>query len=84
MYHMIHLLIRQAVSKSINSKGHYRQIKLVRLVGMMLIVFIKHIHVDHVKNIASVTVGTGIMGKLVTKKKTIYIFVFYLIIYHQS
>lgn len=38
---------------------------LVRLVGMMLIVFVKNKHMDHVKNVATDTVGTGIMGKLV-------------------
>lgn len=32
---------------------------------MMLIVFVKNKHIDHVKNVATDTVGTGIMGKLV-------------------
>lgn len=59
------LLIRQAVTKSINSKGNYKKVSLVRLVGMMLIVFVKNKHMDHVKNVATDTVGTGIMGKLV-------------------
>jgi len=63
---MIFLLIRFAVTKSLNANGNYRKISLVRLVGMMLIVFIKNKHIDHVKNIATDTVGTGIMGKLVS------------------
>jgi len=32
---------------------------------MMLIVFVKNKHMDHIKNVATDTVGTGIMGKLV-------------------
>lgn len=59
-------MIRQAVSTSLNSIGHYRKVSLIRLVGMMLIVFVKNKHVEHVKHIATVTVGTGIMGKLVS------------------
>ncbi|KAF0754717.1 inositol polyphosphate 5-phosphatase OCRL-1 [Aphis craccivora] len=57
----------QAVTKSLNSKGNYRKVSLVRLVGMMLIVFVKNKHMDHVKNVATDTVGTGIMGKLGNK-----------------
>jgi phosphatidylinositol-bisphosphatase len=59
------IIIRQAVTKSLNSIGHYRKVSLVRLVGMMLIVFVKKKHMEHVKNVATDTVGTGIMGKLV-------------------
>lgn len=58
--------IRQAVTKSLSSKGHYRKVSLVRLVGMMLIVFVKNKLMEYVKNVATVTVGTGIMGKLVS------------------
>lgn len=65
MYNIVISLTRFAVKKSISSKGNYRKISLVRLVGMMLIVFVKNQHIEHVKNIATDTVGTGIMGKLV-------------------
>lgn len=45
--------------------GNYRQVALVRLVGMMLILLVEEKHVKHVRNAAFETVGTGIMGKMV-------------------
>lgn len=56
---------RQVVAKSLHPKACYEQIALVRLVGMMLIVFAQNTHLPYVKNICVDTVGTGIMGKLV-------------------
>ena len=41
------------------------QVKSVRLVGVLLIVYIKDIHVDHVSLIDSDTVPTGILGLMV-------------------
>ena len=41
------------------------QVKLVRLVGMMLIVFIQEKHKDHVYDVVDDMVGTGILGMLV-------------------
>ncbi|XP_034936356.1 inositol polyphosphate 5-phosphatase OCRL isoform X2 [Chelonus insularis] len=58
---------RQVVSKSLHPKGVYKQIAIVRLVGMMLIVFAQEAHVPFIKNISVDTVGTGIMGKLGNK-----------------
>ena len=43
----------------------YRQVALVRLVGMMLILLVQEKHEKHIRNVAYETVGTGIMGKMV-------------------
>ena len=41
--------------------------KLIRLVGMMLIVFIREKLKSKLSNVLSATVGTGIMGTMVTQ-----------------
>lgn len=57
----------EAVKAGLNSSVKYKMVKLIRLVGMMMIVFIKEELAEHVKNVAAETVGTGIMGKLGNK-----------------
>lgn len=56
-----------AVKNGLHPKAQYRKIKLIRLIGMMLIVFVKEQHIEHIHNISAETVGTGIMGKLGNK-----------------
>jgi len=54
-----------AVTRALHPGAKYRKVNLVRLVGMMLVVFIKESHVPNIKQIACETVGTGIAGRMV-------------------
>lgn len=41
------------------------QLRIIRLVGMMLAVYVKRTLKNHIKDVAAEHVGTGIMGKMV-------------------
>lgn len=41
------------------------QVRIIRLVGMMLVVFVNKVHIDHIREVASESVGTGLMNKMV-------------------
>ncbi|XP_048414214.1 type II inositol 1,4,5-trisphosphate 5-phosphatase isoform X2 [Stegostoma tigrinum] len=56
-----------AVSESLHPSATYAKIKLVRLVGMMLMLFVKKEHAAYVTEVEVETVGTGIMGRMGNK-----------------
>ncbi|XP_072404659.1 type II inositol 1,4,5-trisphosphate 5-phosphatase isoform X3 [Chiloscyllium punctatum] len=56
-----------AVSESLHPSAAYAKIKLVRLVGMMLMLLVKKEHAAYVTEVEVETVGTGIMGRMGNK-----------------
>lgn len=57
---------RKAVACYLHPGAKYRQVALIRLVGMLLIVHVRNEMYSFVRNVSVDTVGTGIMGKMVS------------------
>ena len=52
----------------------FSQVKTIRLVGILLVVFVKDEHLHYVSKIEAETVATGIMGLMVREQFNNFVF----------
>ncbi|XP_066538323.1 type II inositol 1,4,5-trisphosphate 5-phosphatase isoform X2 [Hoplias malabaricus] len=57
----------KAVFEGLHPDAKYALVKLVRLVGIMLLFYVKNEHAEHISEMEAETVGTGIMGRMGNK-----------------
>ncbi|XP_076827910.1 type II inositol 1,4,5-trisphosphate 5-phosphatase isoform X2 [Brachyhypopomus gauderio] len=57
----------KAVSEGLHPDAKYALVKVVRLVGIMLLFYVKEKHASYISELEAETVGTGIMGRMGNK-----------------
>ncbi|XP_043361807.1 type II inositol 1,4,5-trisphosphate 5-phosphatase isoform X5 [Dermochelys coriacea] len=57
----------KAVTDSLHPDAKYAKVKLVRLVGIMLLLYVKADHALNISEVEAETVGTGVLGRMGNK-----------------